>query len=84
MESSSIHNGMDLNDSNLKYQPQMQVASVNQSNVCHGRGEAYYFGTVTRALVDASGQCETKQCLSWTRRSLLFCYKDMRALAQRL
>jgi hypothetical protein len=24
-------------------QSQMQVASVKQSNVCHGRGEAYYF-----------------------------------------
>jgi hypothetical protein len=26
------------------YQSQMQVASVKQSNVCHGRGKAYYFG----------------------------------------
>jgi hypothetical protein len=26
------------------YQSQIQVASVKQSNVCHGRGEAYYFG----------------------------------------
>jgi hypothetical protein len=22
----------------------MQVASVKQSNICHGQGEAYYFG----------------------------------------
>jgi hypothetical protein len=29
------------------YQPQMQVASVKQSSVCHGRGEAYYFGART-------------------------------------
>jgi hypothetical protein len=29
------------------YQSQMQVASVKQSNVCHGRGEAYYFGART-------------------------------------
>jgi hypothetical protein len=28
-------------------QSQMQVASVKQSNVCHGRGEAYYFGART-------------------------------------
>jgi hypothetical protein len=28
------------------YQSQMQVASVKQSNVCHGR-EAYYFGART-------------------------------------
>jgi hypothetical protein len=26
------------------YQSQRQVASVKQSNVDHGRGEAYYFG----------------------------------------
>jgi hypothetical protein len=26
------------------YQSQMQVASVKRNNVCHGRGEAYYFG----------------------------------------
>jgi hypothetical protein len=29
------------------YQYQMQVASVKQSNVCHGRGESYYFGART-------------------------------------
>jgi hypothetical protein len=29
------------------YQSQMQVASVKQSNVCHGQGEAYYFGART-------------------------------------
>jgi hypothetical protein len=29
------------------YQSQMQVASVKQSNVCHGRGEACYFGAGT-------------------------------------
>jgi hypothetical protein len=29
------------------YQSQMQVDSVKQSNVCHGRGEAYYFGART-------------------------------------
>jgi hypothetical protein len=29
------------------YQSQMQVASVKQSNVCHGRGKAYYFGART-------------------------------------
>jgi hypothetical protein len=29
------------------YQSQMQVASVKQSNVCHGREEAYYFGART-------------------------------------
>jgi hypothetical protein len=29
------------------YQSQMQVASVKQSNVCHGREEAYYFGAMT-------------------------------------
>jgi hypothetical protein len=29
------------------YQSQVQVASVKQSNVCHGRGEAYYFGART-------------------------------------
>jgi hypothetical protein len=29
------------------YQSQMQVASVKQSNVCDGRGEAYYFGART-------------------------------------
>jgi hypothetical protein len=29
------------------YQSQMQVASVKQSNVCHGRGEANYFGART-------------------------------------
>jgi hypothetical protein len=29
------------------YQSQMQVVSVKQSNVCHGRGEAYYFGART-------------------------------------
>jgi hypothetical protein len=29
------------------YKFQMQVASVKQSNVCHGRGEAYYFGERT-------------------------------------
>jgi hypothetical protein len=28
-------------------QSQMQMASVKQSNVCHGRGEAYYFGAGT-------------------------------------
>jgi hypothetical protein len=32
-------------------QSQMQVASVKQSNVCHGRGEAYYFGVRTCVLV---------------------------------
>jgi hypothetical protein len=26
------------------HQTHMQVASVKQSNVCHGRGEVYYFG----------------------------------------
>jgi hypothetical protein len=25
----------------------IQVASVKQSNVCHGREEAYYFGAMT-------------------------------------
>jgi hypothetical protein len=29
------------------YQSQMHVTSVKQSNVCHGRGEAYYFGART-------------------------------------
>jgi hypothetical protein len=29
------------------YQSQLQVASVKQSNVCHGREEAYYFGART-------------------------------------
>jgi hypothetical protein len=29
------------------YRSQMQVASVKQSNVCHGQGEAYYFGART-------------------------------------
>jgi hypothetical protein len=29
------------------YQSQMQVASVKQNNVCHGREEAYYFGART-------------------------------------
>jgi hypothetical protein len=29
------------------YQSQMQVASVKQSNVCHGREEAYYFDART-------------------------------------
>jgi hypothetical protein len=29
------------------YQSQMQVASVNQSNVYHWRREAYYFGART-------------------------------------
>jgi hypothetical protein len=33
------------------YQSQMQVASVKQSNVYHGRGEAYYFGARTWVLV---------------------------------
>jgi hypothetical protein len=33
------------------YQSQMQVASVKQRNVCHGREEAYYFGARTRLLV---------------------------------
>jgi hypothetical protein len=33
------------------YQSQMQVASVKQSNVCQGRGEAYYFGARTCVLV---------------------------------
>jgi hypothetical protein len=33
------------------YQSQMQVASVKQSNVCHGQEEAYYFGARTRVLV---------------------------------
>jgi hypothetical protein len=33
------------------YQSQMRVASVKQSNVCHGREEAYYFGAVTLLLV---------------------------------
>jgi hypothetical protein len=33
------------------YQSQMQVASVKQSNVCHGRREAYYFGARTCVLV---------------------------------
>jgi hypothetical protein len=32
-------------------QSQMQVASVKQSNVCHGPGEAYHFGAGTRVLV---------------------------------
>jgi hypothetical protein len=32
-------------------QSQMQVASVKQSNVCDGRGEAYYFGARTWVLV---------------------------------
>jgi hypothetical protein len=32
------------------YQSQMQVASVKQSNVCHGREEAY-FGARTRVLL---------------------------------
>jgi hypothetical protein len=27
------------------YQSQMQLASVKQSNVCHGQEEAYYYGT---------------------------------------
>jgi hypothetical protein len=29
------------------YQSQMQVASVKQRNVCHGREKAYYFGART-------------------------------------
>jgi hypothetical protein len=29
------------------YQSQMQVASVKQSNICHEREEAYYFGART-------------------------------------
>jgi hypothetical protein len=29
------------------------------------------------SISDSGGQCETKQCLSWTRRSLLFWCKDM-------
>jgi hypothetical protein len=29
------------------YQSQMQVASLKQSSVCHGRAEAYYFGART-------------------------------------
>jgi hypothetical protein len=29
----------------------MQVASVKQSNVCHGREKAYYFGARTWVLV---------------------------------
>jgi hypothetical protein len=29
----------------------LQVVSVKQSNVCDGRGEAYYFGTRTCVLV---------------------------------
>jgi hypothetical protein len=29
------------------YRSQMQVASVKQSNVCHEREEAYYFGAGT-------------------------------------
>jgi hypothetical protein len=29
------------------YQSQMQVASVKQSYICHGREEAYYFGART-------------------------------------
>jgi hypothetical protein len=33
------------------YQSHMQVESVKQSNVCHGREEAYYFGAITRVLV---------------------------------
>jgi hypothetical protein len=33
------------------YQSQMQVASVKQSNVCDGRGEAYCLGASTRVLV---------------------------------
>jgi hypothetical protein len=33
------------------YQSQMQVASVKPSNVRHGQGESYYFGTRTRVLV---------------------------------
>jgi hypothetical protein len=33
------------------YQSQMQVASVKQSSVCHGRGEAYDFGARTCVLV---------------------------------
>jgi hypothetical protein len=32
------------------YQSQMQVASVKQNKICHGR-EAYYFGAGTRVLV---------------------------------
>jgi hypothetical protein len=32
------------------YQFQMKVASVKQSNICYGRGEAYYFGARTRVL----------------------------------
>jgi hypothetical protein len=28
----------------------MQMASVKPSNVCHGRGEAYYFGARTLVL----------------------------------
>src|SRR5215510_12459312 len=33
------------------YQSQMPVTSVKESNVCHGRGEAYYFGARTGVLV---------------------------------
>jgi hypothetical protein len=40
-----------LEDCYQKHQFQMQVASVKQSNVCHGRGEDYYFGERTRVLV---------------------------------
>jgi hypothetical protein len=32
------------------YQSQMQVASVKQCNVYHGRGEAFYFGASTRVI----------------------------------
>jgi hypothetical protein len=32
------------------YQTQMQVASVKQSNVCYGRGEAYYFSASHECL----------------------------------
>jgi hypothetical protein len=33
------------------YQSYMQLASVKQSNVCDGRGKAYYFGARTWVLV---------------------------------
>jgi len=33
-----------------EFQTEMQLASMKPSNVCHGRGEAYYFGARTRVL----------------------------------
>jgi hypothetical protein len=38
------------------YQSQMQVGGVKQSNVCHGRGEAYYFGARTCVFVKFTAQ----------------------------